>query len=448
MKHLLLCFCVALCMFSCKPKTDEHQKITNNPIVYCKLVKELNDGVLGNNFPPMIAARIYAYSNIAAYECIAGGNKNYASLVNQLKGLNDLPKATDTAIDFNLAAMFAFLKAGNTYTFPEGRMLEAYNSLKDSVQQAGITKQVLQATIAYSDTVVASIVAWSKKDNYAQTRSAEKFTVTSNEEGRWIPTPPAYAQAVEYKWKTIRTLAIDSAAQFMPVRPPAYNMTNKNSTFYTAALEVKKIGDSLTNEQKHIANFFDDNPFKLIKVGHVEIATKKFSPPGHWLNIVGIAAQKSNANFATTVYAYTTTSIALFDGFISCWDEKYRSNLVRPETVINKYIDPNWRPFIQTPPFPSYTSGHSVTSAAAAEVMTHIFGNNFNYRDSSEREFGVPDRIFTSFKAAVQEASISRLYGGIHYRFDLDEGTKQGEALGKFIVNKLKMKTLLECLGG
>jgi hypothetical protein len=440
MKHLLFCICVALSIISCNTK-DEHQKITSNAIVFCKTVKALNDVVLENNFAPMIASRNYSYASIAAYECIAAGNKNYQSLANQLHGLPKMPSTKDTTIDYNLAALLAFVKVGNAVTFPEGSMMKVYDHLIDTVKEAGITKQTLQSSIAFSDTIAATIMAWSKKDNYAQTRSAEKYTVLSNVEGRWIPTPPAYAQAVEYHWMDIRTLAIDSAAQFKPIPPPDYNVKDKSSIFYKATVEVKNIGDSLTDEQKHIANFFDDNPFKLNVSGHVMFATKKFSPAGHWMNIVGIAAEKSKADFETTVYAYAQTSIALFDGFISCWDEKYRSNLVRPETVINKFVNADWRPFIQTPPFPSYTSGHSVTSAAAAEVMTDIFGENFNYRDSSEREFGVPDRNFSSFKAAANEASISRLYGGIHYRFDLTEGTKQGEAVGKFIVNKLKMKT-------
>ena len=129
------------------------------------------------------------------------------------------------------------------------------------------------------------------------------------------------------------------------------------------------------------------------------------------MNIVGIAAQKAKADFNATVYAYTKTAIALFDGFISCWDEKYRSNLVRPETVINKYINPDWRPHIQTPPFPSYVSGHSVVSAAAAEVLTDIYGDGFAYTDTSEIEFGIPHRSFTSFRQAALEASWSRLYG-------------------------------------
>ena len=409
-------------------------------MLYCTTVKALNDVVLENNFPPMIAARNYAYANIAAYECIAAGNNTYTSLANQIKGLGNMPKPSTTNIDFNLAALFAFIKVGNTVTFPEGSMLGIYNKLKDTVQNNGIPTELLNNTIAYADTVVATIIAWSKKDNYAQTRTAVKYTVQSNVPGRWVPTPPSYAQAIEYNWKLIRPIAIDSAAQFKPLPPPAFNVTNTQSVFYKATTEVKIIGDSLTDDQKNIANFFDDNPFKMNVSGHVMFATKKFSPAGHWMNIVGIASQNTKADFATTVYAYTQTAIALFDGFISCWDEKYRSNLVRPETVINKTVDPNWRPLIQTPPFPSYTSGHSVISAAAAEVLTHIYGNNVAYKDSSEREFGLPDRSFTSFKQAANQASISRLYGGIHYRFDIDEGAKMGEQLGKFIVSKLKMK--------
>ncbi len=447
MKQLIICFgLLAIVLIqSCKFKPNASNKnnyktITTNPIVFCNTVKALNDVVLENNFPPMIGSRNYAYASIAAYECIAAGNKNFQSLGGQINGLPTFEKLDTANVDFNLAALFAFIKVGNTVTFPEGSMMQVYDNLKDTVKKAGIGETVLKNTILFSDSVTAKIMAWSKKDNYAQTRSAEKYTVLNDVEGRWIPTPPAYAQAVEYHWSDIRPLAIDSAAQFKPIPPPAYNVKDKNSVFYKAVNEVKNIGEKLTEDQKHIADFFDDNPFKLNVSGHVMFATKKFSPPGHWMNIVGIAAQKSKADFATTVTAYTQTSIALFDAFISCWDEKYRSNLVRPETVINKHISQEWRPYIQTPPFPAYTSGHSVSSAAAAETMTKIFGENFSYTDSSEREFGIADRSFTSFKAAANEASMSRLYGGIHYIFDLIEGTKQGEALGKFIVNKLKMK--------
>jgi len=205
-------------------------------------------------------------------------------------------------------------------------------------------------------------------------------------------------------------------------------------------MEVKNICDSLNEEQKHIADFWDDNPSKLNVTGHVMFVTKKFSPPGHWMNIVGIGAQKANADFNATVAAYTQTSIALFDAFISCWDEKYRSNFVRPETVINKLIDPEWRPYIQTPPFPSYTSGHATVSAAAAETMTANFGDNLSFTDTSLLEFGINNREIKSFRGAAAEAAISRLYGGIHYRFDNDNGAVAGKRLGELIVNRIHMK--------
>ncbi len=281
---------------------------------------------------------------------------------------------------------------------------------------------------------------WSKKDNYAQTRTAERYFVQTDVEGRWIPTPPMYGTAVEPHWMEIRTLVMDSASQFMPVRPPLFDIKNKGSVFYNALMEVKNTGDSLTEEQKHIADFWDDNPFKMNVSGHVMFASKKFSPPGHWMNIVGIAAKKANADFGTTVAAYAETAIALFDGFISCWDEKFRSNYVRPETAINKYITDSWRPYIQTPPFPSYTSGHATVSAAAAEVMTAWFGNKLQFTDTSLLEFGIKNREILSFREAAIEAGMSRLYGGIHYRFDNEEGNKCGIKLGEFIVSTLKMR--------
>ncbi|NJO25114.1 MAG: phosphoesterase PA-phosphatase, partial [Bacteroidia bacterium] len=246
--------------------------------------------------------------------------------------------------------MLAFIKAGNAVTFPEGSMMGYYDELTGKADSAGMPSDVLQNTIAYADTVFKTVMAWSKMDNYAQIRSAPRFTVIDSP-GRWVPTPPMYAQAVEPHWREMRTMVLDSASQFMPPRPPKFEVQDKSSAFYKAMMEVKAVSDSLTEEQKHIAVFWDDNPFKLNVTGHVMFATKKFSPPGHWMNIVGIAAEKNKADFNTTVYAYAKTAIALYDAFISCWDEKYRSNYVRPETVINKLVNGEWRPYNSNPAF-------------------------------------------------------------------------------------------------
>lgn len=417
-----------------------YRVFTKDPLLYCKTVKKLNDIVLENNFPPMIGSRNYVYANIAAYEVVAAGDDStYRSLAGQIKNMPPMPKWNGGKIDYQLAAVLAFIKVGNAVTFPEGSMMEYYGSVLKDAENAGMPSEVSNNSKIYADSMSGQIMAWAKKDNYAQTRSAEKYSVLE-EDGRWVPTPPMYAQGMEAHWKEIRTLVLDSSAQCMPPRPPKYNMKDSNSAFYKLAMEVKTTGDSLNKEQKHIADFWDDNPFKLNVSGHVMFATKRFSPPGHWMNIAGIAADKAKLDFNTTVYAYTKTAIALFEGFVSCWDEKYRSNMVRPETVINKYVDPEWRPYIQTPPFPSYTSGHSVISAAAAEVMSDIYGDNFSFTDTSSTEFGIAPRSFSSFRQASLEAGISRLYGGIHYRSDLEAGTVEGIMVGKLVVDRLKMR--------
>jgi hypothetical protein len=402
-------------------------------------VKQLNNVVLENNFPPMIASRNYAYANIAAYETMAAGDSRFNSLAGQIKHLPALPHFDTVNVDFPFASLLAFCKVGEAVTFPEGSMQQYVAFIKHSADSAGMPENVMTATQRFADSVAAHIMQWSKGDNYARTRSASKYMV-SNDEGRWIPTPPAYSQAVEPHWMEVRTLVLDSCSQFKCPVPPSYDIKKHDADYYKALLEVKTMGDSLNDEQKHIADFWDDNPFKLNVQGHMMFATKKFSPAGHWMNLVGIASKEANADFSTTVCAYTGTAIALFDGFIGCWDEKYRSNFVRPETAINKYVDPMWRPYIQTPPFPSYPSGHSVISNAAAEFMTSMYGDNLSFTDTSLLEFGIKNRKIESFRKAALEASMSRVYGGIHYRFDVEKGNEMGQHIGSYIVSRLKMR--------
>jgi hypothetical protein len=409
--------------------------------MFSRTVYELNNVVMGNNFSPIVASRNYLYASIAAYEVMAGGYpEQYNSLAGQLHGLKALPKPdTSKKIDYEFAALLSYCVLGEAVTFPKGSMKDYTDSLKKMVVDKGMPDDVLANTIAYSDTVSAVILAWSKKDNYAQTRSASKFNVIDTP-GRWVPTPPAYTSAMEPHWNEIRTLVMDSASQFVP--PPQYkfNITDKNSDYYKEVMLVKNAIDSITPEQRHIAEFWDDNPFKLNVSGHVQFGTKKFSPPGHWMSITGIAAQKAKADYGTTVYAYAITAIAQFDAFIQCWDQKYRSNTVRPETVINKYIDPNWQPVLQTPPFPEYTCGHSTVSSANAEALTHVFGDKFAYTDTTELEFGIANRSFSSFREAAIENNWARFYGGIHFHHSCIISTEYGKKVGELVVTKLKMK--------
>ncbi|MEY4627950.1 MAG: hypothetical protein RLZZ595_276 [Bacteroidota bacterium] len=427
---------VCLFLLSCNDDQEKYSSKFSDPMLYNKTVKKLNDIVLENNFPPMIAARNYAYANIAAYECMVGGDSTLETLSGRIKHMPAMPKAEPgKRIDYPLAALLSFIKVGNAVTFPEGSMMKYYDQVLKMADSLDVPRKVLKETVSFSDTIVSSILAWSKKDNYAATRGATRYAVNDSI-GRWVPTPPMYASGLEPHWKTIRPFALDSASQCKPGRPPFFTM-DKQSVYFKSMMEVKNTVDSLSDEQKHIADFWDDNPFKMNVSGHVMFATKKFSPAGHWMNIVGIAAHNVGADFSKTVSAYAITSIAIFDGFISCWDEKYRSNYVRPETTINEKISGDWHPYIQTPPFPSYTSGHSTISSAAAEVMTTLFGDKVSFTDTSLLEFGIANREIKSFREAAQEASISRLYGGIHYKFDLDSGNAMGKKVGEIVVKKL-----------
>jgi hypothetical protein len=317
-------------------------------------------------------------------------------------------------------------------------MNEYETNLMNQIKAKGLDETIMNNSIAYAKVVSDSILDWANTDNYKETRTFKKFDVTDQVD-RWQPTPPGYFEAIEPHWNEIRPFAVDSNNQFMPERPTKFD-TTKDSPFYNEAMEVFNSVNNLDEERKEIAQFWDCNPFAINVQGHAMFATKKISPGGHWMNIVKIACEKDSSSFMKSVAAYTLTSIALADAFKSAWDEKYRSNYIRPETVINRYIDPAWRPLLQTPPFPEYPSAHSVISGAAGEALTSIFGDPYPFDDSSEEVFGLHTRHFNSFRDASGEAAISRMYGGIHYRPAIEIGVVQGRKLGDFIVSKIKMR--------
>ncbi|MFT3847092.1 MAG: vanadium-dependent haloperoxidase [Lacibacter sp.] len=439
MKRITAVIAFVFMIAGCNEKKS-YQNLFNDSFLYSKTVKAYNYIVMGNNLAPIVASRCYTYATIAAYEVVAMGDSRFQSLAGQIKHLPAITVPDTSNVNFQYAALLAFCKAGEATTFPKGSMKEQIAQLDSIAKESGMSDAMKDASVKLGESVAEQIIKWSKGDNYAETRTAPRYEIKKGIESRWVPTPPSYAQALEPSWNKIRPMVMDSAGQFLTPRPPAFDMKNKNSEFYKWVLLVKNAGDSLTDEQKHIAEFWDDLGVRSIVEGHVMFATKKFSPPGHWMNIVGIAAQTAKADFSTTVAAYAKTAIAGFDAFIQCWDEKYRSNLLRPETAINKYIDPEWRPYLQTPPFPEYTCGHSTVSASAAEALTDMFGDNFAYTDTSELEFGIKNRSFTSFRQAAIENNWARFYGGIHYHGSCLVSTEFGTKVGELVNERLKMR--------
>ncbi len=404
-------------------------------------VDKVTEVMVHDIFSPPVASRVFVYPNIAAYEIMAQSHEDLASLAGQLPGLSPIPKPKDS-INSELAALVAHMELSKQLIFSEERIVVLRDSLFNVWEEANAPE--FNAAKEYGLEVAAHIAAWMDKDNYKQTRTMPKFTVDTDDPSRWQPTPPAYMDGIEPHWNMIRPFALDSAAQFKPVPPPAFSMEegtdfyNELKEVYDISLDITKRGD--TSEEVEIAQFWDCNPYVSVTRGHLMFATKKITPGAHWIGITKIASKKSDFDVAHTIYAYTKASMAIADAFISCWDEKYRSNLVRPETLINEHFDDNWKPILQTPPFPEYVSGHSVVSGAASVVLTDIFGDNFAFEDDTEVPYGLPIRSFRSFAQAADEAAISRMYGGIHYRAAVEIGVKQGRDLGYFLVEKLNMK--------
>jgi len=427
--------------FSACNSSNDYDKIFKNPNLYCDAVHQLNTVVMGNNFGPIVASRNYLYSAVAGYEVIAAGYPDrFRSLAGQLHGLDPVPQpAAGEKIDFGLASLLAFCKLGEAVTFPEGSMKTYVDSLKRLAKDHGMPSDMFDNSVAYADTVSAAIMKWSKGDRYLQTRGAPEYMVNDSP-GRWVPTPPAYTPAMEPHWSEIRYVAMDSVMQFMPHPPYKFNVTDPKAPYYQEVKKSQNIVDSLTPEQTWIADFWDDNPFKLNVSGHLMFGTKKFSPAGHWMGIVGIVTQKVGDDYPTTVAAYAKTAVALFDAFIQCWNVKFIYNTLRPETAINKYFDANWRPHLQTPPFPEYTCGHCTISAAAAEALSSVVGDSVAYTDSTELEFGIKSRSFPSLRAAAAETARSRFYGGIHYDYSCVVSRQMGIDIGKLVADRIKLR--------
>ena len=237
----------------------------------------------------------------------------------------------------------------------------------------------------------------------------------------WVPTSVIVQQQRPLLpgWGLNRPFAMPAGTTCDLPPPPAYS-EDPGSAFYSEALEVAAIRRTLTPEQKAIARFWSDDPML------------SSTPPGHWVSIAlqVLAARDAAADEQADVLA--RVGVAIADAFIGCWATKYEYDLLRPVTYIRRLIDPKWEPMLTTPPFPEYPSGHSVQSGAAATVLAARFGDDFAFEDAAHADDGLPPRRFPGFQAAAEEAALSRLYGGIHFRTSVLRGLDQGRCIGAY----------------
>ncbi|HJR35397.1 MAG TPA: vanadium-dependent haloperoxidase [Gemmatimonadales bacterium] len=428
---------------------------------------------------PPVASRTSAYAAIALYEGWAAFSDSLRSMAGQLNGLAELPRpAREERYDPALVAMQAQTTVlRDLYAEGFASTGVAITRLHDSLLAVrtgqGVPEPVRRRSLEYGDQLGRAILAWAAKDGFAgrtfayqpvqgdaywtptattaqyrsQNLSMERDfvgfdnpsaaarpgesdrSITVNRPKRPNTTVPGINPlvALEPAWGTMRTFALDSAAA-CPAPPAHPFATGKDSPLYAEALEVYEIRRGLSEEQKRIAYFWADNP------------GESGTPAGHWMSVVSSLSGQWALSPERTVEAYALTAIAVADGFIGAWREKFATNLLRPVSYIQRYIDPAWQPLLITPNFPTYTSAHSTQSAAAAEVLTVLFGDNRAYDDPTHVTLGHPVKRLASFREAAREAGMSRLYGGIHFSMDNVAGRVQGECIGRAVLSRVKTR--------
>jgi len=433
MKQLLYIFLMIM-LIGCKDRIQKEAVIT--PGVIVNVINQMTEVMIHDITNPPLAARFFSYACLAGYEVVTQNNPTYKRMHGVLNEYPDL-KRSDSIQSYNiqLSAVLAMLETAQKMQ-PSGKLLAEYEQhFIDSCKRSGFEEETINNSLRYAKAVSKKILAWAKADRYNKISNYARYTPIARE-GCWYPTPPGFLPAVEPYFNTVRTLALDSCTQF-PAPPPTIFSTGKKTAFFRLLLQNYEEGKDMPMEHRVIAAFWDCNPFAIQDDGHLVLSRKKISPGAHWLGITGIACQKAGKNFEETMQIHTAVAVGLMDAFICCWDEKFRSNRIRPETAIRKYIDPHWAPILQTPPFPEYLSGHSVVSACSATILTHFFGENFSYTDSVEVSYGLAPRQFKSFNHAAQEAAISRFYGGIHFMDAIENGLLVGNKVGKHLIQKL-----------
>ncbi len=426
---------------------------------------------------PPVASRTSAYAAIALYEGWAAFSDSLRTLAGQLNGLTSLP-APDREARYDpalvaMAAQTAVLRQLYREGFASTGI--AITALHDSLlgvrERDGVSPPIRARSLEYGTRLGEAIIAWAAQDGFAtrsqayepmpapgswvatateaqyrsQNLSAERDfvgfdnptaaarpeesgdrSITVNRPKRPNTTVPGInpLNAMEPHWGELRTFAIASGAACDVPAPLSFS-TAKESPLYREARDVYDMGRVLTDDQKKISYFWADNP------------GESGTPSGHWMSVVSSLSSQWQLSAERTVEAYALTAIAVADAFIGCWHEKFATNILRPVTYIQRYIDPKWQPLLNTPPFPTYTSGHSTQSAAAAEVLTALFGDNRPYDDPTHVTLGHPVKRLASFRAAAHEAGISRLYGGIHFQMDNLGGRAQGECIGRALLSRV-----------
>jgi membrane-associated phospholipid phosphatase len=385
-------------------------------------------------YTPPVASRAFGYTGITLYEAVVAGVPEYQSLVGQLNELTELPQPeSDAVYHWGIVANSALAEISRllfaTATEKNLAAIEELYQTSATEFEGTVDADVLERSAEYGQAIANAIFTWSMTDGGHEgyrTNFPTDYAAPTGD-GLWIPTPRSNGEplsAMQPYWGENRPFVLESGAACMPDAPPEFS-EEPESAFYVEAQEVYATSQTLTEDQRVIALFWADDPGQTA------------TPPGHSISILTQVLQQEAASLALAAEAYARMGIAVADAFIGCWNTKFVYNLARPVTVIQEWMQPDWMPMVNTPPFPEFPSGHSVQTAAAAVVLADLFGDEYTFTDHTHDERDMAARTFTSFSAMAEETAMSRLYAGIHYRSAIALGLEQGRCIGAQ-VNKLQ----------
>lgn len=397
----------------------------------CKTIKNTQ-----GFFPPQ-AARAYGYVGIASYEAVVPGIEGAVSLESQLNGFSafDLP-IPDPNVEYHWAiACNAATSKIMKYMFdknlkPSDR--KSIDSLETSFHQQmseNVANDIVTRSQNFGYDIAEKVFEYSKTDG-GHEAYLEPFQLPYEmplDEYCWVPTGAAKSP-LSPKWGNNRPFLLNNITQTKVAMPITFSV-EESSEFYKEAMVVYNQVKNNTAEQIEIAKYWADDPFATC------------TPAGHTFNILTQILKDEKASLAKASLGFVKMSIAENDAFIACWKGKYEHLLLRPVTYIQRYIDPNFKTVIGTPPFPAYTSGHSCEAGAAARIFTELFtkgSGDYQFTDYSQLRYGYYARSFKNFEEMAEECAKSRLYGGIHFPMDNNKGLQLGRAIGDNVNNQLR----------
>jgi hypothetical protein len=384
-------------------------------------------------FTPPVTSRALGYMGVTLYETVQPGMTGYRTLAGQLNELEMVPSIDPlaryhwpSAANRALASLARELFA----TAPQDK-LAAIHLLEERFARQFLAETdaaTLHRSQAWGEDVAQAIFAWSLTDGGHEgylTNFPEDYALPTGA-GMWVKTPPAFSNPLQPYWGNNRPFVLTDGAACPAPSPPAYS-EEIGSGFYREAIEVYETVSRRDPQEVEIALFWADDPGRTA------------TPPGHWVAILGQVLTQEGAGLDVAAEGYAKLGIAVADAFITCWYTKYVYHVPRPISYIRNVIDVTWNAEtitdpVKTPPFPEYTSGHSVQSSAAALVLTDLFGEHYAFTDHTNAYLGFAPRSFGSFAEAADEAARSRLYGGIHYRSAIEQGLVQGRCVGEHVL--------------